>query len=495
MDTIQEQINRINNRNLNLALGFATACTILARIVSFSWNFKAIWSPFSFTITALTVVFGLIYLLRSRLSYQTKMYSLLAIVFIFFCMGLYNRALYSPVVSFLVIIPMIQSFIGSFRLATAVNLILLVLYLVVGALVIYSPAAIEKDWAALMMNPWIWITDISIIFSITLATVFIDRANNQLLVHIHDSLEDQRDLLDQQAVELQRRKAFLEEMVGERTRELQEANNRLHERNIQIAEKNLEIAWRNEETEKTLSEIRRIEADLLDSDKLASVGIFANGITQNISAPLAVIREEHALLQELAQSESPEKKRSITELTEILKNGTERLKRVLNDLKKINVTDSEKPVDLREIARSAIEAVRTASRPKAAIELRDPGHNVSVRANGARLERILINLLNNACHAVEGNENGRIDVRFIQEQEYLTAVVADNGHGISPAILKRITEPFFTTKDPGKGTGLGLFLCQSLMTDLGGRLDIQSEEGKGTSIFLRFPVHDKAVKP
>lgn len=494
MRAVQNQINAINDRNLNLALGFAAACSILTRIISFSWNKLGIYSPFSLTISALTIVFIIVFLLRKRLTYQAKMYILLFSALIFFCLGLYNRALFSPVLSFLVIVPLIQSYIGSFRLAVTMNIILLVLYLVMGVIVINTPDIRDRNWESMLVSPWIWLTDISIIFTITLATIVIGRANNHLLIDIYNSLEEQRDELNRQAAELRRRKEELEQLVAVRSHELLEANGALYNNNLQIAEKNQEIAWKNEETEKKLAEIRRIEKDLLESDKLASVGVFAHGITRNISAPMAIIGEEVATLTTLATTEGPEQQKTITELTAILDTGVGRLSRVLADLERIGGTDTNERTNLSKIARDAIEATRVTARPNAIINLEEQNHAFHVRGNAARLERIFINLLTNACHALEHKSDGRITIRFTEELKSVIAEVEDNGDGISPDLLKRITEPFFTTKDPGKGTGLGLFLCQSLMADMGGHLDIRSEVGRGTRILLRFPKPESDYK-
>ena len=119
-----------------------------------------------------------------------------------------------------------------------------------------------------------------------------------------------------------------------------------------------------------------------------------------------------------------------------------------------------------------------------------------VRANASRLGQIFLNLLMNACESLEDGNPGQNEIRVEVQEEGDDVVVAisDTGAGISGEQIDRIFDPFFTTKPVGVGTGLGLWVCQNLLQDMGGDIRVESEEGVGTTISVRMPASDQPVK-
>ncbi|MDY6982888.1 MAG: HAMP domain-containing sensor histidine kinase, partial [Pseudomonadota bacterium] len=117
-----------------------------------------------------------------------------------------------------------------------------------------------------------------------------------------------------------------------------------------------------------------------------------------------------------------------------------------------------------------------------------------VRADRQRVQQVLLNLLTNARDASPDGSN--VDVTNGSNRGLVTLTVSDNGSGIPEALQKRVFEPFFTTKDPGKGTGLGLALVYSIVSDLGGTVTIDSPvdtvSRKGTKVIVTFPCYDPA---
>ena len=109
-----------------------------------------------------------------------------------------------------------------------------------------------------------------------------------------------------------------------------------------------------------------------------------------------------------------------------------------------------------------------------------------VRMDRSRFMQICVNLLLNARDAMP--DGGEITLEAKKDGGDLLLTVADTGSGISPQTQQRIFEPFFTTKDPGKGRGLGLAVCQRLVTEAGGRIDVSSGPGEGSRFTLRLPI-------
>ena len=209
-----------------------------------------------------------------------------------------------------------------------------------------------------------------------MAILLISRANYKALGGLYRSLEEQQLKLEEQAAELRWRKAELETQVLARTEDLQKTNKVIYDANLQIAEKNLEIAWQNEEMEKTVAEIKKIELDLVESDKLASIGMFAQGISQNITGPLDTIRTEEKKIRALATREAPERKQKINELTDILGSGIGRIDRIIGDLGKLSASNPDATADIRQAALQAFESIKTLAGPQLPITIDNLGFPV-----------------------------------------------------------------------------------------------------------------------
>jgi two-component system NtrC family sensor kinase len=114
-----------------------------------------------------------------------------------------------------------------------------------------------------------------------------------------------------------------------------------------------------------------------------------------------------------------------------------------------------------------------------------------LRADPSQLQQVLLNLLNNAMDAIEerhGCEGGELSVEAGPDTNGRVKIaVRDNGAGISPENLKKIFAPFFTTKSPGKGTGLGLYVCYGIIESMGGIMEVESQKGVGTTFMVHLP--------
>jgi signal transduction histidine kinase len=235
-----------------------------------------------------------------------------------------------------------------------------------------------------------------------------------------------------------------------------------------------------EDTNRALQQARD---EVVRAEKMASVGHLAAGMAHEIGNPLSavvgylsLIREE---LADPAQRDLIE--RSLREAGRI-----DRLVRDLLDYA-APVRSADEPFDPLEALRETtallthqgvFETVRFIDRA--------PVHLGRVRMDRSRFQQICINLLLNARDAMPAG--GELVVTAEQGGGALSLNVADTGSGIAPELHKRIFEPFFTTKDPGKGRGLGLAVCQRLISEAGGRIDVRSTPGQGSTFTLRLPV-------
>jgi PAS domain S-box-containing protein len=249
-------------------------------------------------------------------------------------------------------------------------------------------------------------------------------------------------------------------------------------------------------TVRDLSGRRILQNQLIHNDRLAAVGTLAAGVAHEINNPLAyVLLNLQYLLREVPrQEENYDRVGHLLERLREARHGAERVVSIVKDLRTFSKSDEELlgPVDLRQVLRNAVKVAR--------MQLVDRGQIVEAIADiplavghASRLEQVFLNLLINAVQAlpVERKDQNLIRVRsFVErqgEQQYVTVEVMDNGLGMAPATLNRVFDPFFTTKPVGLGTGLGLPICHSIVTRMGGSIRVESELGLGTTFCVSLP--------
>jgi signal transduction histidine kinase len=250
--------------------------------------------------------------------------------------------------------------------------------------------------------------------------------------------------------------------------------------------------------------LRAIEAQLVIADRLASVGTVAAGVAHEINNPLAfVIGNLEYIAEELALPEL-----DIQQLPELRKalaatiDGAHRVKHIVRDLKSFARSDGDTsiPIDINALADTALSMVRNELRHHARV-VKAYGKVPRVIGNEGRLVQVLVNLLQNAAHAIPAGDAETNSVTIatgMTASGAATIEVRDTGSGIPPDVAARVFDPFFTTKPIGVGTGLGLAICQKLVTGLGGRIEFDTAVGKGTTFRIVLPAasaEDLATEP
>ena len=246
---------------------------------------------------------------------------------------------------------------------------------------------------------------------------------------------------------------------------------------------------------------KKLQAQLMVSDRMASVGTLAAGVAHEINNPLAAVIANLEYIGEslgrAAGGDAPH--RDGAWLHEEIKGpladareAAQRVRLIVRDLKVFSrspTDESRGPVDVQAIMESSLRMAWNEIRHRAHL-VKHYGTVSGVTANEARLGQVFLNLLVNAAQALpEGRaEHNEIRVTTRLDGERVVVEVRDTGAGIPPEIVGRIFDPFFTTKAVGVGTGLGLAICQRIVTDMGGELTVESEMGKGTTFRVALPV-------
>ena len=249
-----------------------------------------------------------------------------------------------------------------------------------------------------------------------------------------------------------------------------------------------------------VTEAVRAQEEAAQARKLAAVGTLAAGAMHEINNPLATIGAcAETLSLQLSDPEMPALLReSFAELCDIIDHEVHRSKRILNGLLDFSrpTGATRSPAELRDIFEQTLRLLKyhpTFKAMQVEVELA-PESRLMVRADRDQLVQVLMALLLNAMDAM--NQSGLIRLRASQSPmrgEEVVMEVIDEGSGISSAVRHRLFEPFFTTKPPGRGTGLGLSICYGIVADHGGRIEVESTVGKGSTFRVILPLAEPAA--
>ena len=245
-----------------------------------------------------------------------------------------------------------------------------------------------------------------------------------------------------------------------------------------------------------LDQRRRLKSQSIQADRLTALGTLAAGVAHEINNPLAyVLLNLQYLLREVPKfTGDPARLQLFVDRLNEARHGTERVSTIVRDLRAFARTEQDTltAVDLRRVIGSALRVAGPQIEGVARVlESYDPVPPVG--GNATRLEQVFLNLIINAAQAFtsSGNPNNEIHVAVRSEGERVISEVSDNGTGIEPELLSRVFDPFFTTK-PGVGTGLGLPICHSIVTRMGGEIDVHSSVGKGTTFRVSLPALERS---
>jgi signal transduction histidine kinase len=287
----------------------------------------------------------------------------------------------------------------------------------------------------------------------------------------------------------------LEEMrraLRDKLRSTEEVNVDL-ERAVQT--RTSDLAKKNRELADALQKLTQAQAQLVRSEKLASIGQLVAGIAHEINNPVNAIVNTVGPLEETIsdiESDDPNVRRDavidIRDMVRVVQSGAQRTKAIVSALHNYSRTDDDKLVDF-DVDRSlsdSLELLRHLLRNNITVD-KQYGAVGKVRGHAGQIGQVFMNLLTNAAQAVSGQDDARLTIVTSGDAQQVRIDIRDNGPGIPSEVLPRIWDPFFTTKDVGEGTGLGLSIVHELVERHGGTIEVETEIGKGTGFVIRLP--------
>ena len=309
----------------------------------------------------------------------------------------------------------------------------------------------------LRVSPWLWAfvtASLGISFAAILSLVRHLRATDR-------QHQDEWEHLMQSLAENEMLNTGLQRQVEARTKELRKANALL---------------------EQALADLRASRDKALQAEREAAIGVLASGMAHDMNSPLNAIR---LTLQALMESPPPDA--GLRALVAGAERASTRCRRLVSDLLAFSREPRPSPnIDLRGVVEKCLELFVAESSPGVETAFRVADAPPPMLLDEAQMRQAILNLMANACDAMGGK--GRIELRLGREGEEVVLEVADNGPGMDDDVKAHAFEPFFTTKRTGQGHGLGLPITQQLVQRNGGRIELDSRPGGGTTFRLSFPL-------
>lgn len=249
-----------------------------------------------------------------------------------------------------------------------------------------------------------------------------------------------------------------------------------------------ELRRRNDDLTATLKRLKEAEAQLAQSEKLASIGRLSAGIVHEINNPLNFVKSAVYVLRKKTRQMPQEAVEAVNEILNDIGEGVDRVAAIVSDLRTFAHPESRgtMPVNLREITSKAMRLMAQQVSDCNAHVINEIDMEAVVKGDENHILQILINLMQNSLDAMTGHPHPIIYLNTDRTEDTIVFNVRDNGDGISEEHLQRIFDPFFTTKKVGKGMGLGLSLCYRMMQGMGGRIEAKSQPGEYTEFSLHF---------
>jgi PAS domain S-box-containing protein len=263
-----------------------------------------------------------------------------------------------------------------------------------------------------------------------------------------------------------------------------------------------------DDLERINRELREAQSQLVQSEKMASLGMLVAGIAHEINTPVGAVRSMHDTLvravkrlqntiDEDCQADCGIAARLlpslkvIDEANQVIRNGTERVTTIVRRLRSFARLDEaeRKVVDIHECLEDTLSLIHHEIKNRINVERRF-GKVPPLSCYPGRLNQVFLNLFNNARQAIVGD--GTISIETFARNDDVYIRISDSGAGIDPEHVKRIFDPGFTTKGVGIGTGLGLSICYQIVQDHKGNISVDSEPGKGTIFTIRLPLDRSA---
>ena len=258
-----------------------------------------------------------------------------------------------------------------------------------------------------------------------------------------------------------------------------------------VRQQQIKLENKHNELARTMVELRDTEHQLIQSEKMASLGQLSAGVIHEIGNPLNYSNQAVFLLRKLLRSDNPNGR--VIEAIDDIQDSIDRMKEIVRELREFSHKTGENNIEhsLADSVRVALRMLGKEIETSEMTVMTEVSEEIRIVGAKNQITQVLINLIHNAIQAtgkVEQEQKNIIEIRASADDEQAFITVRDNGPGIEPENLSRIFDPFFTTKEVGHGTGLGLSICYRIVESHNGQITVDSNPGEFTEFLISLPL-------
>ncbi len=298
---------------------------------------------------------------------------------------------------------------------------------------------------------------------------------------------------------------ILQEKIQSLEAALAEAKGKLESSSIELEANEALLKLAMDDMRRIYEDLMRSQTQLMQSDKLATIGLLTAGIVHEINNPLAASKLAFALLDDQSKrlaefldkstSLPADAKKLLGDMADFIQNGkrcTESMSKIVSDIRTFSRSDkgNMSPENLNNIVDSVVNIVWNNIKNKVTLK-REYGQIPMVTCNSQQLSQVFLNLLVNASQAIP--DAGTITISTGLRGEWVVVKISDTGCGIPDDVKEKMFQPFFTTKGAEEGTGLGLSITRDIVKKHGGDILVESQVGKGTTFTVQLPIESKQL--
>lgn len=278
----------------------------------------------------------------------------------------------------------------------------------------------------------------------------------------------------------------LNQEITEKGKKIEVQSGELELANRSLVDLNNELQASNEQLKLTLNHLHKTQSQLVQSEKMASLGVLSSGIAHELNNPLNFIKGGATALEEVLQKQSGSKSEEASTLLGIIHEGVNRASVILKGLSHYSRQSDQQneTCDLHKIIDNCLVMLSNNLKHRVTVEKEYSAVPSLVQGNEGQLHQAFINILSNAEQAIAGT--GTIWIKTSRHNDRVMVSIRDSGSGISEENLTRLGDPFFTTKGPGVGTGLGLSITYQIIERHQGQISVRSAPNQGAEFILSF---------
>ena len=466
INTLSEVRNNIIDTALIYGSIFSALIYLLSLVEFFNTGFEV-----SFITDFLVVVTILIITLKRKyLNIKIKSYIVLVCIFIVVVVDVIEIGVLSANKVLLILIPFFSVISLSIRksiilFTNTVALICFIAFLHIKGVLSPIPAN-TLGFSA-------WAINLLLISLVTIVILLIVSKFNKTHLELINDLTERNRALKSSKRELAIYRGELEELVEERTSELNETYKHLQNKTKSL--------------ENTVLRLNETKEELVQAEKMAALGSLASGVAHEINNPLNFISGGVEILEDYASNHfNADHLKSLKPMLDAIKEGVKRSASIVESLNQYSGSyEHVEDNNINSILVNCVNLLEKQNSPEIKIEtaLNAKGN---IRVSKGDLYQLCFNILNNAVEAITAS--GTIKIESTNSDSHITVEIGDNGQGIPEKHLSQLTDPFFSTKGVGKGIGLGLYIASKILKKLNGNIKFESKAGEGTVVTMSIPI-------